>query len=168
MGTLKSWGIRGLFRTPGESASDLDRSAALVELVPPHTHPLFPPLPFQSRHTQTCGPEWQHLGTGKVLRDPCTAVFPVTHPPQSAESPVLLLPCQVVAPSRTSRAPGPMASVERWQADVELTGGQGTGVSASSSTGTRTSGHTFLSAVLAVSLVFLFFLLLGPILFFPF
>lgn len=176
MGTQKPWGVRGLFRTHSESTSELGQicnpgwagptpltlSFSLHCLSKADTHkPAVQAKEMEAYSGDTQG----EAGVYEVLTQGLS--LSLISAPQPKEFPILLLPCQAVATSRTSGAPRPMASVGRRQVDAGLRDRQGTGVSAASSAGTRAAGHTLLSAVLAVSLVFLF-LLLGLILFFPF
>lgn len=71
-------------------------------------------------------------------RDPLRHISPNPRPGPS----VLLLPCQAVATSRTSRAPGPMASLRRRQADAGLGAGQALGLPAAHFAGTRNAAWT--------------------------
>ena len=128
------------------------RSTALARLVPPHSYPLSPPLPFQSRHPNSHSPglrdentEWGPLVRGRGLESPSLGTVTTLSPPPPPKPLILLLPCQAVATSRISRVRGPMASAGKWQADVGLADGQRTGFLDTSSEGTRPTRHVFLS-----------------------
>lgn len=146
------------------------RSTALARLVPPHSYPLSPPLPFQSRHPHSRSPglgdentEWGPLVRGRGLESPSLGTLSQPSHPHPPRLWFCSYHAKLWPPAGSAGSVGPWPQQESGRLMQGLRIGREQDSWTLALTGPDPLDMCSSPLALAVCLVFLFLLLLGLI-----